>query len=58
MAPTLQSGPKSSAALIAHAATLPPIAPPAPETPDYVDFVTPDLSDFLMRLLDPQGMPS
>lgn len=58
MAPTPQSGPKSGAALIAHAATLPPIAPPAPETPDYVDFVTPDLSDFLMRLLDPQGMPS
>lgn len=41
---------RAAAALIAAAAARPPIAPPAPETPAYVDFVTPDLPDFLMRV--------
>lgn len=45
-----QSPQSRAAALIADANALPPIAPPAPETPAYVDFVTPDLADFLARL--------
>lgn len=49
--PTPAALPQSgvAAALIAAAEAAPPIAPPAPETPAYVDFVTPDLPDFLMR---------
>jgi putative hydrolase of the HAD superfamily len=33
------------------------IAPPPLETPDHVDYVTPDLADFLGRLADPLAPP-